>query len=104
MIKDQPADLAYAPASYPRHRYTGRGTIVDVYVGSRLVGHLTRQGDAVGWDGAPPPGSAEAVVSQMIIDALRLGASSGRPLDDTWKMILDMVSHEDPREGDLAIW
>ena len=91
---EQPLDLAYAPPRYPAHAYSGDGIIVVVRLGSAVVGHLTRQGDAVGWDGAWPPEADESVISDEIIPRLREGAASGAPLDETWLAILRDVQHD----------
>lgn len=101
LIPDQPADLAYAPPRYPSHGYTGRGTIWTIRVGASVVGHLTRQGDAVGWDSQVPPESDEAVVREIVTSILRRGAAEGRPLDDAITEILSVTQHESPVEAPL---
>jgi hypothetical protein len=96
MIKNQPADLAFAPPSYPDHVYTGEGTIYVVRVGREVVGHLTRQGDAVGWDASAPGNTDAGIVRRMVSEALRMGAYHGRPLDEVFAEILASVQHDDP--------
>ncbi|GAA4981272.1 hypothetical protein [Actinopolymorpha pittospori] len=96
MIEKQPLALTYAPPRYPRHSYTGEGEIVTVRVGREIVGHLTRQGDAVGWDATAPPYTDAGIVRRIVEDALRAGAAQGRSLDEVWREILASVQHEDP--------
>jgi hypothetical protein len=95
-LRVQPLSLTYAPPAYPQHRYEGLGTIVRILAANEFVGHLTRQGDAVGWDASAPPDTDAGIVRRMISERLREGAATGRPLDDVFYEILDDFQHEDP--------
>jgi hypothetical protein len=96
-------DLSYAPPAYPHHEYRGPGMVVPVRVEGHLVGHLTRQGDRVGWHSAAvPSGSSADAVRRAIGDALREGAAQRRPLYEVWDALLASVPHDPAYVGELA--
>jgi hypothetical protein len=103
MMRDQPMDVSYAPPAYPQHDYRGLGLVVPVRVGGVLVGHLTRQGDRIGWYSAPcPPGSEADATRRAVGDALREGAARRRPLYEVWDTLVAAVPHDPTYVGELA--
>ena len=81
----QPAELAYAPPTYPGHGFTGTGTVWRVTVGEDYVGTLsyTDHPPAVVWQ--PDHTTNDWFVQEQqrsIFFALRAGAKDGTPLAD----------------------
>lgn len=95
--RPQPADLVYAPPAYPAHGYTGQGrcwtvtTPTDAPVGHLTVQPVTGPPEAVGWDAAPPKGTTEAAISDVLWGVLRYGAAQHRALPDAIADILATV-------------
>jgi hypothetical protein len=97
----QPASLAYAPPSYAGHDYTGPGDIVAVRLGADVVGHLTRQGDRLGFIARPGLSADAHTVRHIVEDTLREFAAAGRAPVDAWAECLRLTTHDAPVVGPL---
>ncbi|MFE9956174.1 hypothetical protein [Micromonospora sp. NPDC005299] len=102
--RPQPADLVYAPPSYPSHDYKGEGEIFTIRLGDEIVGHLTRKvGDWTALGFLPRPSlSADAdIIRVMVYDILRQFARDGRPMVDAWAEVLNYTQHDAPVRAPL---
>lgn len=102
--KEQPADLAAAPARYPTHDYSGEGEIVTIRAGREVVGFLSRKlfdWMRVGFLPRPDLSPGADTVRLMVYETLRDFAREGRPMVDAWAEILRTTQHDAPTEAPL---
>jgi hypothetical protein len=94
--KPQPMSLVDAPPAYPSHDYRGTGEIVTVRLGDEVVGHLTRQGERLGWLPRPDLSDDAHAVRHLVEDVLRECAAAGRPAVEAWAECLRLTQHDRP--------
>lgn len=103
-FRRQPMSLAFAPAAYPSHDYSGEGVIYTIRAAGEVVGflsHKTGDYERVGF--LPRPGLSEDAdtVRLIVYDILREYARDGRPMVDAFARILDVTQHDGPKTAPL---